>query len=960
MSSLDFYKIIESLNEIESKETDARNSKVAQIATMITSRLEKQNPNIAREVGSEHLATIVMDVAREHADHDIDLAMMNKMVGEVHSQLSPMDEATTQIQKQGNKVVVTKDGNKTEFDDPETAAMFMGDEEQEQMKNQGMNEDEYEHDYSLDDDEDDYEEPVEFHSGMPVMFKPMYADKPGEVFILRGWNGQRGRVEDKRGAGWNVRADQIVPATEDDIIDWGWPNMEESMSEGFEGPDAPKRIAVELKTMYDANENNCQACWDESPEPYRCIMYTLYPNAEDIDGTPFYWEIVRRFEGLLNNEPPVEDWDESLSESKIDKLEKKMKKEKVDEGDINTAPSWSPLSMVDECQPEYTTFDPENAMHRRGLQRGTPIVLHPDVCSDPKGDRTGIFLSLGKSGHWGKALRHQDGKVIPIHLSDINSADVTNNSVYESFNAQFNKLMEEVTITQTTNPTNPENNTMTVTGTGEDVDILAAILANAGLAGRPEAEPEMNVDMGEPEVEVVGDMGPEIEVEEGAYWDRHRNTNDWGEPVDDEREAEAHVTGNPSWLDDDEEEEWYAADGSVNPHGAYDAGGHYHAERDMGYEDMEEDRDIEYSNTPDEEYGDTDLMVNGLSGGLNGRKNMYRKEYPGDNMMAVREDDDDDMDDDDAVEEDRSKRFDTDYGKDRDVKEPSREFDPASGLFHDEDEMKPKKVKEESKVYEKFEDILSRIRQIEEASTHDPDGEREGDEEEELDEEFDLEEDQLDEKWGVKMKTKKKDRGMFKGRDKADLEAEYNKLKKSGPHKKGSAEYKKMKQLGFAIRAKGQGKKHWGKIGEGANSIPEVGKRVVVRIHGKKIPATISRVLGHDRFVIDGDLPEHMKLVKADPMGGFRLANDIERSPVMIESEEEGTMLDEKAPPGFDKELYKKIKAEYPGEPEKAYATMWSIHNKQKKESAEPALRPGQALDETDSFLNLYKRFTER
>lgn len=45
--------------------------------------------------------------------------------------------------------------------------------------------------------------------------------------------------------------------------------------------------------------------------------------------------------------------------------------------------------------------------------------------------------------------------------------------------------------------------------------------------------------------------------------------------------------------------------------------------------------------------------------------------------------------------------------------------------------------------------------------------------------------------------------------------------------------------------------------------------------------------------------------------------------------------LDEKMPPGFPKELYHKIKKQYASEPEKAYATMWMIHNKKKNESME-------------------------
>jgi len=43
----------------------------------------------------------------------------------------------------------------------------------------------------------------------------------------------------------------------------------------------------------------------------------------------------------------------------------------------------------------------------------------------------------------------------------------------------------------------------------------------------------------------------------------------------------------------------------------------------------------EYSNSPDEDYFDTDTQLNKMSGGLNGPKKMYKKEYPGDNPLAV-------------------------------------------------------------------------------------------------------------------------------------------------------------------------------------------------------------------------------------------------------------------------------------------------------------------------------------
>jgi hypothetical protein len=73
-----------------------------------------------------------------------------------------------------------------------------------------------------------------------------------------------------------------------------------------------------------------------------------------------------------------------------------------------------------------------------------------------------------------------------------------------------------------------------------------------------------------------------------------------------------------------------------------------------------------------------------------------------------------------------------------------------------------------------------------------------------------MKEDELDEKieGGVKLNPEKK--GMFDGKTKSELMSQYNKLKASGPHKLGSAENTKMKELAFAIRAKSG----WGKVKE--------------------------------------------------------------------------------------------------------------------------------------------------
>ena len=60
----------------------------------------------------------------------------------------------------------------------------------------------------------------------------------------------------------------------------------------------------------------------------------------------------------------------------------------------------------------------------------------------------------------------------------------------------------------------------------------------------------------------------------------------------------------------------------------------------------------------------------------------------------------------------------------------------------------------------------------------------------------------LNEKWKEEVTIPDSKKGMFKGRTKASLQSELNKLKASGPHHKGSAGYTKQKELNFAIRAK--------------------------------------------------------------------------------------------------------------------------------------------------------------
>ena len=66
----------------------------------------------------------------------------------------------------------------------------------------------------------------------------------------------------------------------------------------------------------------------------------------------------------------------------------------------------------------------------------------------------------------------------------------------------------------------------------------------------------------------------------------------------------------------------------------------------------------------------------------------------------------------------------------------------------------------------------------------------------------------IDEKWDTETTVSPEEKGKYKGRSKAELLKQYNALKASGPHKKGSKEYGTMRELAFAIRAKS----NWGKV----------------------------------------------------------------------------------------------------------------------------------------------------
>lgn len=88
----------------------------------------------------------------------------------------------------------------------------------------------------------------------------------------------------------------------------------------------------------------------------------------------------------------------------------------------------------------------------------------------------------------------------------------------------------------------------------------------------------------------------------------------------------------------------------------------------------------------------------------------------------------------------------------------------------------------------------------------------------------------LNEKWGVEMKTKEKDKGMWDGWSVSELKAEKKKL--MDKESRSAAEQKKVKQLTFAIRAKQKDK--WGKVKEGVEEAVFPGAQSV------KMPASNS------------------------------------------------------------------------------------------------------------------------
>ncbi len=361
-----------------------------------------------------------------------------------------IEETNTQVQKMGNRVRVTTDGDTTEFDDEETAAAFMGgDMKKDQFTTEGYGPglvdtaqvivDKYNTDGAF---KARVKQSPEFFNALVDFSGIIDLDHPQSeeiIDILDRWNVSGIAPKDQTGA--------------------------EDSSRTLEGGDMKKdgyyisdNAGNPLRGPFSSEEEA------RSHRDYDGRMAIDYFSDHDLEGREM--GMVTEAFGLY------------------------------DDYDMN------------DDAPEFSTFDSDNPEHRKRLQRGTPVVLDRAICSDPNGDRTGIFTNKSQSGFEGTVIRNCDGKQVEVHLRDIVSADITNNSIYEEYGINFDAMLaedsmkeninEDISITQTTNPTQPENDTVTITGVGDDVDELAAMMQNAGLSqGYSEYNPD-EVDTGEP------------------------------------------------------------------------------------------------------------------------------------------------------------------------------------------------------------------------------------------------------------------------------------------------------------------------------------------------------------------------------------------------------------------------------------------------------------------------------
>ena len=465
-----------------------------------------------------------------------------------------IEESQTKVQNMGNKVRVTTDGNSTEFDDAETAAAFMGtDDDDNQFATESKESDE----------EDDFVPNAD--SGSKYVPSEYDADESKEKVNEGGIYGDMYDADLVRDIHQQFPDDAVS-----DIRAWM------ASAEEYDQP-----LTAEEYGEYRTLGDNVFGDWfnDDNPDDL------LYDPA-------------------TNKDFPR---DEEVTEDKT----------------------------------EFATFDSENESHRKRLQRGTPVVLDPELFTDASVNRRGVFVSRSPSGHYGTVVRDLDGKTINVHLSDIKSADLVNNSVYEEFDLNFENMLaededtekkekwgvfskggsiggpknnkpiktfnnrpdamadakfrrkglskgeksyygmgysvkkinedtntkiekdikglelslkasnltandkkiirnkiktkkkqldEDITMTQTTNMENPENDTTTVTAVGPDAgDELAAMMANAGLnTGEYASMDAPPIDAGPEEVD-TGDVEP-VEMPMGDMMNMmDENEDDWGD-----------------------------------------------------------------------------------------------------------------------------------------------------------------------------------------------------------------------------------------------------------------------------------------------------------------------------------------------------------------------------------------------------------------------------------------------
>jgi hypothetical protein len=406
--------------------------------------------------------------------------------------------------------------------------------------------------------------------------------------------------------------------------------------------------------------------YDDIPLPLDVELSEVSPEARIADvNTPSMMTLVRQIQNLFPEDDKNDIWNWVVAANDFGEPltveEYTDYRAFGDDGNLKEADFDDELLSGypgDNDDIEFSTFDSENESHRRRLQRGTPVVLDPELFADPNSNRRGVFVSRSPSGHFGTVVRDMDGKEINVHLSDIKSADLVNNSIYEEFDLNFEEMLkEDITLTQTTNLENPENDTTTVTAVGHEAgEELAAMMANAGLntgeyasmdAPPIDAGDEM-VDTGEPEQmmsmqDMMGVMDAPVQEADVPMATPMTRAQAMASDTTNRELEKVLIKFNDvdilDWLDggnDAVDEALYAISMEDMPYGTQKARtgdpsewlyNRYHEEIEQYASDnfgsrVGESRDIEHANTPNERTAGVDAVLQG--GGLNKSKRMYK------------------------------------------------------------------------------------------------------------------------------------------------------------------------------------------------------------------------------------------------------------------------------------------------------------------------------------------------